>query len=65
MKDLIKSVISGILQLLIVALMCNIIFNTSGLAKLFNMYFNYTQWVSIVAIAGLLFSKKSTSSDDK
>jgi hypothetical protein len=58
MKHQIKKILITIVTLCLIALVCNLAYDWSGLDQKFGMEFSFLQWYSIVIIANLLFPGK-------
>jgi hypothetical protein len=58
MKNHIKRILITIATLSLIALICNLTYDWSGLDKKFGMEFSFFQWYAMVILANLLFPGK-------
>jgi hypothetical protein len=67
MKDLITGALKTVLNLLIIAFLCNLIYDINHLNKIFGPTLTYDKWLAIIAILQILLptsTLKVTKNDD-
>ena len=54
MKELITSALKSMLHLLIIAFLCNLIYDINHLDKIFGAKLTYEKWLAIIAIVQII-----------